>query len=167
MKLLGRTNGKQVIASISHYDYVSVGEGDDYISADGGQILTNHHAGHTKGWGRVVWFEVSQNFAELFNDYQFRSTASGVLRKYGIWNIEDVKILDESEYPDIESIEEKSKCFCWGTNGADGKEKLKYVLLKDCDLDHLQNILKNVSHVHPETKEVIEYLIAEKSEKQS
>jgi len=163
MKLIGRTNGKQVIASISHYDYVSVGEGDDHICADGGQILTAQYAGYDRGWGTVIWFEVAQNFAELYSDYQFRSTRSGVQRKYGIWNIEDVKILEKKDWPDVDSIEEKSKNFCWGTNGPDGKEKTHYVLLKDCSIEHLKAILANVPHIGEETKKVIEYLIQKKS----
>lgn len=154
MKLLGRTNQKQVVASISRHDYVSSGEGEDQICDDGGQSHTNHYAGYSRGWGETVWFEVPQTFAELYEDYQFNKT-----RKYGVWNIEDVRILPKEEYPDIDSIEEKSEAFCWGTRGSLGKNELKYILLKSCSLDHLKNILKNVPHLHEGTREVIEYLI--------
>lgn len=154
MKLIGRTNGKQVIASISHHDYVALGEGDGHISADGGQILTNKYAGYDRGWGQVIWLSVPQNFAELYSDYQFNKP-----RKYGIWNIEDVRILEKEEWPDVDSLEEKSQSFIWGTRGKDGAGKLRYVLLKDCSMSHLQAILTNVSDIHPETKEVIKYLI--------
>ena len=154
MKLLGATNQKQVIASISHYDCVSAGEGADYIMCDGGQPHTNHYAGYSRGSGGTVWFEVPQTFAELYEDYQFNKT-----RKYGIWNIKDVRILPKEEYPDVDSIEEKSEAFCWGTRGSLGKDELKYILLKGCSLDHLKNILKNVPHLHEGTREVIEYLI--------
>jgi len=162
MKLLGRTNGKKVIASISHYDFISLGEDDDYISADGGQGHTNHYAGYTRGWGRVIWFEVIQNFAELYSDYQFRSTASRVQRKYGIWDIENVRILGEDEWPNVDSIEEKAENFIWGQRGPLGDQPLKYVLLKDCSKEHLQNILKNVPNIHEETEEVIQYLLKTK-----
>ena len=156
MKLLGRTNGKQVCASIARHDYVSVGEGEDRIADDGGAILTNHYAGYSRGWGERIWFQVPQTFAELYSDYQFNSKD----RKYGIWNIEDVRILPENEWPDVDSIEEKSQSFCWGTAGKEGKEKTRYVMLKDCPIEHLKSILTNVSHVSPETREVIEHLIS-------
>jgi hypothetical protein len=159
MKLLGRTNQKQVVASVSHYECVSAGEGADYIMCDGGQPHTNHFAGYSRGAGEVVWFEVPQTFAELFEDYQFRSTRSGIQRKYGIWNIEDVRILPKEEWPDINSIEVKAENFIWGTNGVDGKQKTRYILLNECSLDHLKNILNNVPHLHEGTREVIEYLI--------
>jgi hypothetical protein len=159
MKLLGRTNQKQVVASVSHYDCVSAGEGADYIMHDGGQPHTNHFAGYSRGAGETVWFEVPQTFAELFEDYQFNETRKYGVRKYGVWNIEDVRILPKEEYPDVDSIEEKSEAFCWGTRGSWGKDELKYILLKGCSLDHLKNILNNVPHLHEGTREVIEYLI--------
>ena len=154
MKLLGKTNRKEIIASISHHDFVAAGEGEDRICHDGGQGHTNHCAGYTRGWGETVWFEIPQTFAELYEDYQFNK-----IRKYGIWNIEDVRILPKEEWPDVNSIETKAENFLWGHRGVDGTEKLRHVLLKDCSLDHLKNILKNVSHIHEETREVIEYLI--------
>ena len=154
MKLLGATNQKQVVASISHYDCVSAGEGADYIMCDGGQPHTNHCSGYSRKSGKTVWFEVTQTFAELFEDYQFNK-----IRKYGVWNIEDVRILPKEEYPDVDSIEEKSEAFCWGTRGSLGKDELKYILLKGCSLDHLKNILNDVPHLHEGTCEVIEYLI--------
>lgn len=160
MKLFGSTNGKQVVASMSRHDYVSVGEGEDRICQDGGQAHTNHYAGYTKGWGKRIVFEVPQTFAELFSDYQYNQGEKP--RKYGIWDIEDVRILPKEEWPNVDSIEEKVENFVWGSNGPDGKEKLKYVLLKDCSLDHLKNIIKNVHSIHEGTKEVIEYLIKNK-----
>lgn len=158
MKLLGSTNQKQIVSSISRYDCVGVGKGEYYIMHDGGQPHTNHYGGYSRGWGETVWFEIPQTFAELYEDYQFNKT-----RKYGVWNIEDVGILPEREWPDIDSIEEKAKNFIWGTNGVDGKQKTRYALLKDCSLDHLKNILKNVPHIHEETREVIGYLIKNKN----
>jgi hypothetical protein len=157
MKLLGKTNRREIIASISHHDYVAAGEGEDRICHDGGQPHTNHCAGYSRSWGETVWFEVPQTFAELYHDYQFNKK-----RKYGVWNIEDVRILPKEEWLDVHSVEVKAENFIWGTFGKRGEEKLKYVLLKDCPLDHLKNILKNVSHLHEETREVIEYLIKQK-----
>jgi hypothetical protein len=158
MKLLGKTNRKEIIASISHYDYVAAGEGEDRICHDGGQPHTNHCAGYSRSCGETVWFQVPQTFAELFEDYQFNKK-----RKYGVWKFSKAKILPKNKWPDINSIEVKAENFIWGTNGVDGKQKTRYVLLKDCSLDHLKAIIKNVKHLHEETREVIEYLIAQKS----
>lgn len=155
MKLLGSTNGEKVIASISHYDYINL----DGMMRDGGQPHTNHYAGYTRGGGgKTVWFEVPQTFAELFADYNCNKN-----HKYGIWDIKDVRILEKEEFPDTDSIEEKSQNFIWGTNGINGNEKTKYVLLKDCSLEHLRAIIAHVRHISEETKTVIEYLIAQKS----
>lgn len=154
MKLLGRTNQKQVVASISRHDYVSSGEGENRICDDGGQPHTNHYAGYSRGWGETVWFEVPQTFAELYADYQFVKN-----RKYGIWNVEDVRILPKSEWPDVGLIEEKAENYIWGNRGIDGKDELKYILLKDCSLNHLKAIIANVGSIHEETRLVIEYLI--------
>lgn len=153
MKLIGRTNGKIIVASIARHDYVS----EDGLMMDGGQPHSNHYAGYNRysGEGYNVAFKIPQNFAELYEDYQFNFKN----RKYGVWKLEEVKILTEEEWPKIGSLEEKSKVFCWGTSGPDGTEPLKYVLLKDCSVDHLKNILDNVRHVHEETREVIEFLI--------
>jgi hypothetical protein len=161
MKLLGRTNGKQVIASIAHHDYVSVGEGEDHISADGGQLLTANYAGYDRGWGKVVWFEISQNFAELYSDYQFRSTASGIQRKYGIWKLEDVKILPESEYPDPQDPKWKIENAIWGTRSPSGKEPLRYIHLKDTTKEHLENIILS-ERISQELREIILEIIKTK-----
>lgn len=40
------------------------------------------------------------------------------------------------------TIEEFVDKLTWGTYGKDGKQKFKYVLLKNCETDHLENILK-------------------------
>lgn len=152
MKLIGATNGKQVVSSISHYDCRSI----DGAMRDGGQPHTSGYAGYTRGSGETIWFEVKQNFAELYNDYNFNRSEP---RKYGIWDLKDIKILKEEEYINLDSFEEKVENAIWGTLGLDGKGKLRYVLLKDCSIDHLEAILKNVSNINPETKAIIKYLI--------
>jgi len=137
MKLLGVTNGKQVLASVAHYDYRIFGEGEDYIMCDGGVLGTPGHAGYNRKWGKSIWFEVPQNMAELYNDYN-QSLHSP--RKYGVWPIEDVRVLTPKEYPDTESFEWRAEHEIWGTNGPDGNLPTTYVLLKDCSKEHLQKI---------------------------
>lgn len=155
MKLIGSTDGEKVIASISRYDCVTYGE----LLRDGGQPATNMYAGYTRGYGQVVCFEVPQDFAELYNDYNFNHKN----RKYGIWDITDVKILEKEDWPDFDSIEERAENFIWGHRGLLGDQPLQYVLLKNRPLDHLRAIIKTQGSIHEETKEVIEYLIAKKS----
>ena len=97
MKLLGRTNGKRVVASISHYDCVSDGEGEDYIMADGGAILANGYAGYTRGWGEVIWFEIPETFAELYSDYQSTQASvnmeSGILKMCGFYQKKNGRLI--------------------------------------------------------------------------
>lgn len=158
MKLLGRSNGKYCIASISHYDYVS----HDGMMADSGQPGTLQFGGYTRfgGEGKTVWFEVTQNFAELYNDYNQRGG------KYGIWNFFDVRILPESEWPDANSLEYRAENAIWGTNGIDGTLPTTYVMLKDCSKDHLENILAllKTRHGTEKTQELVKYWIDKKQE---
>lgn len=135
MKLLGVTNNKQVLASVARHDCRTFGEGDDYIMQDGGVINTSQYAGYSRLWGKNIWFEVPQTFAELYNDWN-----TGNPRKYGIWDINEVKVLSPEEIPDTNSFEWRAGNEIWGTNGLDGKQPTTYVLLKDCSKDHLQKI---------------------------
>ncbi len=138
MKLLGYTNGKQVIASVARHDYNSFGEGEGRILADGGQINIGDSAGYNKHWGRPIWIEIAQTFAELYNDWNYSIDKP---RKYGLWDLADVKVLTPEEYPDTESFEWKAENAIWGTNGLEGNLPTTYVLLKDCSKEHLEKIL--------------------------
>jgi hypothetical protein len=133
MKLLGFHNNNQIVASIARYDYISIGDGDDRIMMDGGQPHLSD--GYLRFWGNKAWFEVPQTFAELYNDLNV-----GRPRKYGKWKLEDVRLLSTEEIPDAKSFEWGAENAIWGTNGKDGKSPTTYVLLKDCELDHLEKI---------------------------
>lgn len=136
MKLLGVTNGKQILTSVAHYDYRSLGDREDYLMMDGGvQGLSNFGYNRFSVSGKKVWFEIPQSYAELYNDWNLNSP-----RKYGVWNLKDVKLLSPEEIPDTESFEWRAENEIWGTNGPDGKDPTTYVLLKDCSKDHLQKI---------------------------
>jgi hypothetical protein len=153
MKLFGLTNGKIVVASISHYDYVM----EDGVMMDGGQPHTNHYAGYNRySGGRHVVFEVPQTFAELYEDYNLNKS-----RKYGIWNIEDVKILEPSEYPDPKDPKWKIENAIWGTRGKSGEEPLHYIHLKDATTTHLAAIL-STERISPELKEIINQILKTK-----
>ena len=137
MKLFGVTNGKKILTSVSHYDYRSYGDGEDYIMMDGGVSNTSEHAGYNRFsvTGKRLWFEVPQDYAQLYNDWNLNRP-----RQYGLWDIEDVKILSPEEIPDTDSFEWKAEHEIWGTNGLDGNQLTTYVLLKDCSKDHLEKI---------------------------
>lgn len=156
MKLLGVTNGKQVLASVAHYDCRSFGEGEDYIMMDGGQ-----NVGESFGYnrfsvsGKKIMFEVPQNMAELYNDW---NNSLDSPRKYGIWPIEEVKVLLPEEYPDVESFEWQAENAIWGTNGLDGESPTTYVLLKDCEKSHLKKISKLLENRgNKELKTIVDY----------
>lgn len=160
MKLLGVTNNKVVLASVAHYDCRTFGEGEDYIMHDGGALGTPYHAGYNRKWGKSIWFQVPQNMAELFNDY---NNSLNSPRKYGIWPIEEVKVLSPEEIPDVKSFEWRAENAIWGTNGLDGKGTTTYVLLKDCEKSHLQKIseiLKNKGN--KELKTIVDYWLDSK-----
>jgi hypothetical protein len=150
MKLLGKTNGEKFIASLHHYHYVTHGD----MMVDGGQPSTNFYGGYNRFSldGETVWFEFNADFAEIYNKYNKKEIN-------GIWDMKQGKILSPEEYPNCDSIEEKMNNFIWGTYGKDGKSPLKYVLLKNCETDHLQNILANVKHIQSDTKKVIEFIL--------
>ena len=149
MKLLGFHNDTQVVASIARYDY-------NFIKgafADGGQPHTNCSS------GTRIWFEVPQSFAELYNDYNQLEEP----RKYGIWNLSDVRVLPKKEWPKG-TFKEKAENFIWGTNGPNGDLPTTYILLKDCSLEHLENILAllKTRPFTEETQKFVKYWIKQK-----
>lgn len=150
MKLIGITNGVKVIASVSHHDYIIV----DDIMHDGGQPGTSHYAGYNRHRGESIYFEVHQTFGELYTDYQYNY---GKTRSYGIWNIEDVKILEELE-EDMNSFEYQVSQAIWGTCGIDGDEPKKFVNLVDCSTDHLNAILETQKITY-NYKQIIDHIL--------
>lgn len=153
MILHGKTDGKKIVASLSRHHYVSHGN----LMMDGGQCLTNHYAGYSiySMDGDSVWFEIPETFEELYESYNNK-------KHDGIWDFDKVRIIPNEEYEKIDTFQEKVNNFIWGTNGKNGDEPFKRVLLKNCTKEHLENILKNVPNIHEETEKVIKYLINEK-----
>ena len=150
MKLLGKTDGEKFIASLHHYHYVTHGD----MMMDGGQPHTNFYGGYNRFSmdGQTVWFEFNADFAEIYNKYNQKEIN-------GVWDLKQGRILSPEEYPDVDDMGVKADNYIWGTSGKDGKSPLKYVLLKNCETDHLHNILVNVKHIHPDSKRVIEYIL--------
>lgn len=66
----------------------------------------------------------------------------------GLWYyMEDYDVMKKLGFPD-------SEIFLWGTYGINGDEPLKYLILKDMKLDHIQAILDNC-RLNPETKQIL------------
>ena len=66
----------------------------------------------------------------------------------GVSNMDRLHHLEEHEllynyFPDVDT----SEYLHWGTRGKDGKSKLKYVLIKDLDTDHIEAILGTQHHI--------------------
>lgn len=137
MKLLGFTNGKQIVASVAGYDYISFGDGENYIMADGGQPNIGDSKGYSRFWGKQIWFEIPQTFAELYNDWREKLREP---RKYGVWNYNEVKILTPEEVPNTESFEWQAENAIWGSCGINGDQPISFIMLKDCSPEHLINI---------------------------
>lgn len=158
MKLLGITNGEKIVASVARHDYISC----DGLMADGGQLFIGNNTGYNRfSSGKIIWVEVSQNFAELYNDW--RESCRGKKRKYGIWNKEEVKILSLEEHPDIQSFEWKAENAIWGTRGINGDQPLKYVMIKDCSIEHLENIRDFLgSHGENDLIKIIDFWLSQK-----
>lgn len=149
MILHGITDGKEVVASMSHYDCRSA----NGLMMDGGQRHTLEYAGYNR-WagGKIIWFEVPQNFAELYSDYNFNKGE----RKYGHWQLESVKVLPNEFLVNIQ--EEQIKNAIWGTRGKNGLDKLKYVHLIDCESEHLENILES-QRISDERRDIIQTIL--------
>lgn len=67
----------------------------------------------------------------LFNNRLENTNAMYHLEEHELLNI---------MFPDIDP----SEYMYWGTYGIDGKSKRKYILIKDMETDHIQNVLANV-----------------------
>ena len=68
-------------------------------------------------------------------------------------------IHDDAPYEELSlvSTDEHSvirEVFKWGTYGIDGKQKLKYVILKDMSWDHIEAILETQVHVRDHIRQL-------------
>jgi hypothetical protein len=147
MKLLGVTDGKKIIASLSHYHCVTFND----MEMDGGQPHTNRYSGYNRFStnGRLNWFEVPESFDVLWNKYN-------IGEKVGVWEASEVRLLKKAPKITTALCAEN---YIWGTRGVNGDQPLKWVLLKDCDKDHLE---EGKSDISPDTVKIIKYLIRKK-----
>ena len=101
------------------------------------------------------------------HDYVVHTTASGKefmidggceYLRHNAWNADEVEELFLNSESSQEDIENK---LVWGTYGIKGDQPLTWVFLKDCETNHLINILK-VPNLSPLIKVVIESLLSKR-----
>lgn len=101
------------------------------------------------------------------HDYQSVTTPSGktamvdggpdYFRRGGDAEVEELYLDDKS------TVWDQLHKQIWGTRGPNGDQPLKYILLKDAEIDHLQGILENVK-ISDRLKMVIRLLITLKTD---
>ncbi len=157
MKLLASIGNKYCVFSVGHHDYVKAPDG---TMADGGQPGLPGDAGYRRSSGKMAWVELPGiTFADLINDYELSEGS----RRYGVHELGEVSILSEGEIPDFDSFEWKAENATWGSRGKNGKQKLKYSLIKDLEIDHLKNILLT-QRVSDGLEKIISYWISKKED---
>ena len=95
MKLLGATNQKQVVASISHYDCVSAGEGADYINLIQITALAIQES-QAKQYGLKLR-KHSPNYLRITNSIKFANTESGISKTLEFCRKKNIQMLTLSK----------------------------------------------------------------------
>jgi hypothetical protein len=151
MKIQAIKVNDHYLYSRENHDFRSLGE----YSVDAGP-----------GVGRILyhttcptpqWIEIKGvNYADLYNDWNSREN------KYGIHPIDEVTVLEEKDWPDTDSFEWKKQTKIWGTNGPNGDQPTKYVMLVDCSSDHLHSILHHCGHISDETRNIVKSILIDR-----
>ena len=157
MKIPAFKNNKFALVSVAGHDCNIHEE----LMYDGGTVGNNSYAGYNRfgGDGELCWIEIPQDFAQLYNDW---NQSLNKPRKYGVFNLSDIRVLPPEEYPNTDSHEWRLEVALWGTNGPNGDKPTEYVLLKNCDSSHLENILKNCHHISGKTIEIINSILEDR-----
>jgi len=79
------------------------------------------------------------------------------------YGIEDFEFEDLRLHQDTSTITEIKNKLLWGTYGKSGKEPLKFVKLIDCEIEHLENILRNIKKLNPLYEFIIILILMEKN----
>lgn len=140
----------EIIFSRARHDYRTTKDGKCFI--DGGFDYARCGGFDCE----IVPIEIKQSTSELFNDWHYCKDKYGYISPKEAKNI---KILDEKDLLDKNSIEYKANTAIWGTNGPKGDQPTKYVNLINCETDHLEAILKNCLHIDDNYKNIINYIL--------
>lgn len=110
-----------------------------------------------KTFPSLKWIEVKEvNYADIYNDWNSREN------KFGIHKLDEVTILEEKDCPDTDSFEWQKQTKIWGTNGPDGDQPTKYVMLIDCSSDHLNAILHHCGHISDDIRNIIKSILIDR-----
>lgn len=101
------------------------------ITEDG--IVTYLPSVNRHHFNKYTFKDGSSVFVDGGNDY-YRT--GGDAKASVNAKVEDWSLDDTAKLPELK------KKLLWGTYGKDGKQPLKYILLKDCEVGHLKAILK-------------------------
>jgi hypothetical protein len=80
------------------------------------------------------------DFVQVGKDGSFIDGGTDYVRQGGEFD-EDLTLF--CDQPLVELVDK----LLWGTNGPNGDQPVKWILLKDAETDHLQKIIANVPHV--------------------
>lgn len=84
----------------------------------------------------VSYFPSNENLAIAVDGGDFYIRRAGNIELRDIkWR--DISFNDQTPFPQMCDL------LAWGTRGKTGKDPLKYVFLKDCEVSHLEAILKD------------------------
>lgn len=159
MKLQACLSKEYAVFSVGHHDCRVAPDG---TMADGGQAGLQDYAGYQRATRPMQWIELpGVTWAELVNDYH---RPEGIKRKYGVHKIEEVRILPDSEIPDIKDIDWKALNFVWGTMGKNGNEPFRYIHLAQANDDHLKAIIHTQPQISADTRKIIRYILKKHKE---
>lgn len=96
----------------------------------------------------ILWSKSIHDYQE-YNGYSIDGGNHYVNLCYPVDKLDNIEML---VIYDNDPIESSMKKLIWGTYGKSGKEPLKIVKLFDCESEHLNNILKNMTMISDYTK---------------
>lgn len=90
----------------------------------------------------ILWSRSTHDYQE-YNGYSIDGGNDYINLSYPFDKLDNIEMLI---IYDDDPIESSMKKLIWGTYGKSGREPLKFVKLFDCETEHLNNILKNMSN---------------------
>ncbi len=144
------TPENEVLVSRNRHDYVQ--SSDKSCAIDSGQL--NYF--RVIGGGKIIYIELPLTLLDLELDFRNRTD------KYCRFKLEDVKVIDEKEWVDKNTLEWKSQNFYWGFGEYEGKPA-GTKLLKDLETEHLENILA-LNYISEDYRMTIEYILNQRKE---
>lgn len=96
-----------------------------------------------KDSNHILWSRSTHDYQE-HDGYSVDGGYDYINLSYPVGKLDNIELL---MIYDDEPFESSMKKLLWGTYGKSGKEPLKYVILFECETDHLNNIIKNMTKI--------------------